>query len=170
MNQEVVAIMSDASLNAEEKVHRARSVQTKYQNAVFFNIVEEPEQNLFPTSQKDILWELLKYNNMLEGNKLVLTTHSPYLINYLTLAVKADMVKAKLLDNDSIKKLNNIVPLQSTIHGDDLVIYELDETGGTIKKLDDYKGLPSDENDLNKILAEGNELFGKLLDIEDLCQ
>lgn len=166
MNEEVARIMADDSLDDQEKVRRAKSVQTKYQNAVFFNIVEEPEQNLFPTSQKDILWELLRYNNMLRGNKLVITTHSPYLINYLTLAVKADMVKNKLNTNDSKDKLRNIIPLESTVKADDLVIYELDEKDGTIKKLDDYKGLPSDENELNSELEETNELFAQLQEIE----
>lgn len=67
-------------------------------------------------------------------------------------------------------KLNEIVPLKSTLDGDDLVIYQLDEKNGQIVKLKSYKGLPSDENYLNIGLAESNDEFSKLLDIEDLCQ
>ena len=39
-----------------------------------------------------MLESLLSFNNENENNKLIITTHSPYLINYLTLAVKADLV------------------------------------------------------------------------------
>jgi hypothetical protein len=37
---------------------------------------------------------------------------------------------------------------------------------GSIKTLSTYKGLPSDDNFLNQILAEGNDLFANLLEIE----
>ncbi len=67
-------------------------------------------------------------------------------------------------------KLNLIVPLNSTVSGEDLVIYQLDEKNGVIKKLKEYKGLPSDENYLNEGLADANEQFSNLLDIGDLCQ
>jgi len=140
------------------------SARFKYES--FINIVEEPEQNLYPDSQKIILHELLKYNNENINNKLIMTTHSPYLINYLTLAVKADMVKSNLNSEDSKKKLAEIVPLESTVKAEGLVIYEMNELDGTIKKLEDYKGLPSDDNELNSKLEDSNELFAQLQEIE----
>ena len=99
-----------------------------------------------------------------------MTTHSPYLINYLTLAVEANKLKDKAVRDDVKAKINAIVPLQSTIDGNDLIIYQLDEKTGTIEKLKDYKGLPSDENKLNDGLAESNDEFSNLLDLEDQCQ
>jgi hypothetical protein len=95
-----------------------------------------------------------------------MTTHSPYLINYLTLAVKAEMVKNNLEKEDALNKLAAIVPLQSALSGKDLVIYELDEEAGSIRVLPDYKGLPSDENYLNSSLDDSNELFAQLQEIE----
>ncbi len=44
----------------------------------FINIVEEPEQNLFPDTQIRMLFSLLSYRNLNEKNKLIVTTHSPY--------------------------------------------------------------------------------------------
>ena len=139
-------------------------------NDCFINVVEEPEQNLFPSSQRSILNSLLEFNSINEGNMLVMTTHSPYLINYLTLAIEANKLKSKVKTEELTSKLNEIVPLKSTLDGDDLVIYQLDEKNGQIVKLKSYKGLPSDENYLNIGLAESNDEFSKLLDIEDLCQ
>lgn len=150
----------------EEKALKAneKKINEKYVPKYFVNIVEEPEQNLFPTSQKLLLNSLLAFNN--GSNILVMTTHSPYLINYLTLAVEAHYLKEKVKSEELENKLKSIVPLDATIAPGELVVYELDETNGTIQLLDSYKGLPSDDNKLNYELGEGNEDFAKLLEIE----
>ncbi len=146
---------------------KEKQINAKYICNHFVNIVEEPEQNLFPTSQKSMLESLLTFNNESENNRLIITTHSPYLINYLTLAVKADMVEENLNNEKiSLKKLAEIVPVEATIAGTDLAIYELSESDGLIKMLPDYKGLPSDENYLNSSLEDSNELFAQLQEIE----
>ena len=134
------------------------------------NIIEEPEQNLFPTSQQGMLNKLLEYNNVVNDNNLIITTHSPYIIGYLALAIKAYELYGKAKTDDVRKKIARIVPKNSTINRSDVVIYELVEGDGTIRKLSDYKGIPSSENFLNNELAEQNEYFSQLLDIEDLCQ
>jgi hypothetical protein len=101
-----------------------------------------------------------------------MTTHSPYIINYLTLCVKAESVYNTLknsntrLNDPEYSQTNEIVPMSSVVKANELVIYELDERDGTIKKLPDYKGLPSDENKLNYNLEDSNELFAKLQEIE----
>jgi hypothetical protein len=159
-------ILSNDSLSYEQQRAAISVLSNKFNKMAFINIVEEPEQNLFPSSQKSMLESLLEFNNMNEGNKLIMTTHSPYLINYLTLTVKAETVKLKLNSQNSLAKLAKIVPLQSTIKSDDLVIYELNEIDGTIKKLEDYNGLPSDENYLNNGLEDSNELFAQLQELE----
>jgi len=163
---EMILILDDNSLTKKEQNKKTDLVKARFFSKCFHNIVEEPEQNLFPTSQKDILFSLLKFNKLSDSNKLIMTTHSPYIINYLTLSVKAGMVKSNLNSEDSKKKLDEIVPLDATLSAENLVIYELDEKDGSIKKLPDYKGLPSDENYLNNGLEESNELFAQLQEIE----
>jgi len=160
------------SLGLDETTLRAseKQINEKYVCKYFVNIVEEPEQNLFPTSQKQMLYSLLQFNNELEGNKLIMTTHSPYLLVYLTLCVEANRIKQKV-NTDALKsKLSKIVPLASTVDGNDLVVYQLNEINGKIARLKIYEGLPSDENELNNGLADANDEFSKLLDLEDLCQ
>lgn len=169
---EIMTIMNDSSLPDKEKNKLTKSVKARYFNKCFINIVEEPEQNLFPTSQQQMLNCLLEFNNMNKGNKLIMTTHSPYLINYLTLAVKAGNVYKSLIEkgfklkDSEFSQTNEIVPMSSTVASDDLAIYQLDEKKGTIKKLKDYRGLPSDENYLNNGLEDSNELFAQLQEIE----
>lgn len=150
-----------------EEILRAREkeINEKYVCKYLVSIVEEPEQNLFPSSQRLLLNSLLAYNN--GNNMLVMTTHSPYLINYLSLAVKADEIKEKVKTDELKSRLSDIVPLNATINPNDLVIYELDEMNGSIKKLGDFEGIPSDRNFLNDSLAASNLLFDSLLEIEE---
>ena len=168
-SEELEKLLLNESLSSSELKQKTEEIKSKYLNTCFVNIVEEPEQNLFPSSQWEVLKSLLKYNNMLADNKLVLTTHSPYIISYLTLSIEANRLNEMIKNKELRDKLSEIVSLDALLKSDDLVIYQLDEKKGSIELLGNYKGLPSDENYLNENLAHTNELFSKLLDIEDLC-
>ncbi|MCF8232411.1 MAG: ATP-binding protein [Bacteroidales bacterium] len=171
MNNEIEAILDDTTLTSNEREEKIRAIRAKYYSNTFVNIVEEPEQNLFPDSQWEMLKALLEFNNQIDGNKLIITTHSPFIINYLPLAIKTYLLKAKVSEDDKlIKKLNEIYPIKSSINPDDIAVYELDEKDGTIKKLEDYKGLPSDENYLNNKLEDVNDTFVQLVEFEDKCR
>ncbi|KEQ31536.1 hypothetical protein N180_11055 [Pedobacter antarcticus 4BY] len=165
IKSEIEQILSNENLSDEVKQASLEYLSSRFSYSCFINIVEEPEQNLFPSSQQHILNSLLGFNNLNRANQLVMTTHSPYLINYLTLAVKAGIIKNNLSDN-AISRLDEIVPIGSTIFADDLIVYELNELEGSIAKLETYKGLPSDENKLNEELGESNELYARLLEIQ----
>lgn len=128
----------------------------------FINIVEEPEQNLYPDSQGKVLFELLECMNTNEYNQLMITTHSPYMLSYLTQCAKAAELLGKGVPSDRIEK---IVPVKSAVSGEKISIYETKEDG-SISLLKPYENLPSDENLLNTALADGNERFSKLLDLE----
>ncbi len=159
-------IWNNGNLTDEQKRIALSVLSAKFNKTAFINIVEEPEQNLFPSSQQKMLFSLLEFNNINKGNKLIITTHSPYLINYLSLAVKANYLKSRINDEAKKEKLNNIIPIKSTISGDELAIYELNEIDGSIRKVETLDGLPSDENELNELLDESNELFAQLLEIQ----
>lgn len=159
-------INDNPNLTDELKRIALSELGKEFTKTAFINIVEEPEQNLYPSSQRGMINSLLSFNNINRGNKLIMTTHSPYLINYLTIAVKAGLLKERINTDELKKKLHVVIPQNSTIYEHDLIIYELNEKEGTIQKLQDYNGLPSDENYLNQQLAESNELFAQLLEIQ----
>jgi predicted ATPase len=165
-NKEISDISFDTALSPEEKDQKIQEIDRRYLNTCFINIVEEPEQNLFPSSQKELLFSLLGINNSVKANKLIMTTHSPYLINYLTLAVKAGEIWQKNPAPNLARELQKIVPKEAAILSEDLVIYEMDENKGSLKRLETFEGLPSDENYLNNSLNESNDLFARLLRIE----
>ena len=159
--KEVEQIYKNELFTDEQKRIAISVLSKKFNKTSFVNIVEEPEQNLFPTSQGNMLYSLLKINNEIADNKLIITTHSPYLVNYVSVAVEAGKLKQGVIA-EKRGRLNEIVP----INADDLAIYQLKEEDGTIELLDSYKGIPSDENFLNDEIGYINELFADLLDLQ----
>ena len=80
------------------------TVLNKYTNSFFLNVVEEPEQNLFLESQMKNVAFLLKAANVNDENKIVMTTHSPYVLSYITLAAKSYELMNKGVKCDSARK------------------------------------------------------------------
>ena len=93
---------------------------------------------------------------------MIITTHSPYLVNYISVAVEAGNIQNKA-NKEQIRK---IMPLSALVKSDDLAIYQLNEKEGSIELLDNYGGIPSDENFLNNEIGRTNELFAGLLDLQ----
>lgn len=160
-------ILKDDSLSPEIRkllIEQTADTSNKY----LLNVVEEPEQNLFPSSQRNVLNSLLSFAAN-GNNQLVMTTHSPYIINYLSLAIKADSIIRKMKDSSLCERLDKVVPLPAQTDGGQVIVYEITDKG-TIHRLPTYDNMPSDNNYLNNYLAETNDLFNELLDIEELCQ
>jgi len=158
-------IYKNDMLTDEQRRIAISTLASRFNKTSFVNIVEEPEQNLFPSSQETMLESLITFNNYNQDNKLIITTHSPYLINHISVLIKAGL----LYRNDNILKkeiLEETILEDATIKDTDYVIYQMNEENGTIQKLNDYKGIPSDEDYLNGKLAESNDKFAKLLEIE----
>ena len=162
--KEIEQLYKDKYLNDELKRIAISVLSKKFNKTSFVNIVEEPEQNLFPTSQRDMLYSLLKINNEIADNKLIITTHSPYLVNYVSVAVEAGKLTQGVTAVKE-KQLNKIVPISSVVNSDDLAIYQLNEKG-SVELLESYEGIPSDENLLNNEIGRTNELFADLLELQ----
>lgn len=167
---EMINLVRDAGTDNREEAAEIQHIENRFENKRLLNIVEEMEQNLYPKSQQNILYELLRGVNSTQGNSLILTTHSPYIINYLSLAIKAYAIKGKIVEEKRstlIPKLTAIVPEASAISGRSVAVYELGQDG-SIRQLESWgDGIPSDRNNLNELLRMNNELFNDLLELED---
>lgn len=51
-------------------------------------IVEEPEQNLYPFTQIDLLEAIVKLCSVDKQHKCTITTHSPFILNYLNVLIE----------------------------------------------------------------------------------
>jgi hypothetical protein len=165
-------IYANPDLTPEQRQAALSVLSKRFNKSAFINIVEEPEQNLFPASQWKILQSLLEYNNALPSNKLVLTTHSPYLVAFLNILIQGSLLKKKIESATQekqhlLERLFQITPAAVLIAADALAIYQLDEKEGTIRKLPTYEGIPSDDNYHNNQLRDGNQLFDEFLTIEE---
>ncbi len=61
--------------------------------------IEEPELNLFPLAQRDLLYELVKLISIRENDCLTLTTHSPYILYALNNCMMGHLVKDRIPDD-----------------------------------------------------------------------
>ena len=170
IKHEIEKIYKNEKLSEEVRSAALEVLSARFKSSCFVNIVEEPEQNLYPSSQRKILNKLLEFANKREANELLITTHSPYIINYITLSIKGFSLLNKLSVDGKFhsleNKINEVVPIASCLDAEKVIIYEI-TSDGVIRKLPDYGGIPSDNNYLNQFLAETNELYDNLLEIED---
>lgn len=166
----VDSIWTDKNMTDEQKRIAISTISKRFNKIAFINIVEEPEQNLFPSSQWEMLTKLFEFNNMNTGNKLIMTSHSPYLVNYISIAVQANALTKKINGQKEakpfIERVEKVIARRSMVNESDVVIYQLNEKTGTITRLPNYEGVPSDKNYLNESLRHGNQLFDALLEIE----
>lgn len=67
-------------------------------NVAFANIVEEPEQNLYPSAQIEVARFLVHCMNENERNSLLITTHSPFILSTLNNLLYATKIHSKQVD------------------------------------------------------------------------
>lgn len=156
----VEQIWADLSLSEEQKYDALSVIAKRFTASSLFNIVEEPEQNLYPSSQRELLYQLLEYNNTLEANKLIITTHSPYIVNYLTLAVLASQV-----GDSKQEALSKLINPAAVLAGDQVSIYACDEKDGSIRLLQAQHGCPTSQHALNEFLGDSNDVFSDILSL-----
>ena len=90
-------------------------------------VIEEPELNLYPTNQRELLqFVLQRYNSVNENDSInvILTTHSPYTLSILNVALMASIVAE---DADFSEEVNMIVPKNEQLNPNDLAIYALSD-------------------------------------------
>lgn len=124
-------------------------------------IIEEPELNLFPNTQKDLIYYMLSVLNKEEReHQLVLTTHSPYVLFSLNNCMMGGLVKDKIPE----EKRNEFESYHSWIDPKKVSIYEIHD--GKLKPIQDEDGIIED-NYLNKAYKENSAEYLSLLNYYD---
>ncbi|MBE6339727.1 MAG: ATP-binding protein [Bacteroidales bacterium] len=124
LEKRVAEIMQNEeySDSIKDMMIRQLSYANRYNQLI--NIVEEPELNLFPRSQMEVLKSLVLNNASSNENMLVLTTHSPYslaIINTMIMGAKAYSNANEELRN----QIESILPVKYQINDDDIAAYRL---------------------------------------------
>lgn len=84
-------------------------------------IIEEPEQNLFPETQCELMYNILSAVNHGKNHRLVMTTHSPYILYALNNCMDGYSVSDKLPEN--LKA--TIKAASSFINPDDVNVWQI---------------------------------------------
>lgn len=124
LEKRVAEIMQneDLSDSIKDMMIRQLSYANRYNRLI--NIVEEPELNLFPRSQMEVLKSLVLNNANSGENMLVFTTHSPYslaIINTMIMGAKAYANANEELRN----QIESILPVEYQINEEDIAAYRL---------------------------------------------
>ncbi|MDR2232120.1 MAG: AAA family ATPase [Tannerella sp.] len=120
-------------------------------------VIEEPEQNLFPTTQRDLVYHLLKSLNLGRGDRLTLTTHSPYILYALNNCMMGYLVDSQLQGEEKAEYLASSLPSeQSWIDPKKVSVWEF-ENGG-LRNIQDKDQIIS-ENYFDKIMTDLTDEF-----------
>lgn len=103
-------------------------------------VVEEPEQNLFPTNQREVLNRLISISQNEDCQYMIINTHSPYLLS----ALNVSMLAAKLSDSEENRdEVDSIVPPQFRIDSSDVSVFSLGGEPYCQSVIDEKTGLIS---------------------------
>jgi ABC-type lipoprotein export system ATPase subunit len=72
--------------------------RTSYHNTNF--IIEEPEQNLFPETQRDLIYHIINKFKSNREHSLILTTHSPYILYAINNCLLGYTIKDKMPEEE----------------------------------------------------------------------
>ncbi|MFN4026625.1 MAG: AAA family ATPase [Flavobacterium sp.] len=135
-------------------VEYAKSLKDEYN---FNFVVEEPELNLYPKAQHELVKYLVK-NCLFDRKNLIITTHSPFVlasINNLLLAFEKGQTNAK--------EVNKIIKKESWLNPKNYIAYQL-KNGKAYKITNDKLGQIK-ENMIDGISDDFASEFNKLLDL-----
>lgn len=164
--RDILAHLSgSASDNEAELIERLRGfIQGRVYSHTQF-IVEEPEQNLFPKTQMDLLYHLISEINHGRNHKLVITTHSPYILYALNNCLLAYLVK----DNLDKETTEAVECVKYAINPSDVSVWSIkdgclrNDKGEPHKTIQDARGLIRKNyfNDVMKtVMGDFNTLLG----------
>ena len=119
------------------------------------SIIEEPELNLFPDTQQALMYELMA-DAVVSDNRMVITTHSPYILFALNNCVMGGLVDKNIPEEEK----KNFQSFESWIDPKLVSVYELHD--GTIRYIQDEDGIIED-NYLNQAYKNNTNEYLSLL-------
>lgn len=122
--------------------------------------IEEPELNLFPKLQYELFEGIIKVINEVASNALTITTHSPYILAFLS-----NYIYAHELQHKMGIEVSDIVPPELMIPQESVSAYLLTEGTATNILSDDYS-LGIDIKDLDAVSKEIGSTWDELVQRE----
>ena len=162
LEKRVAEIMQNEEYSDSIKDMMIRQLSYANRYNQFINIVEEPELNLFPRSQMEVLFSLISNNASAEENMLVFTTHSPY-----SLAIINTMIMGAKAYTNAIEEqrglIEAILPVKYQINENEIAAYRLSSSDECYCQsvINEKTGLVS-KNELDSASDEIMRVFNSL--------
>ena len=161
INKETVIPMYQSASGIQSIVPIQVIIDTANPNQKHLFIVEEPELNLYPTTQRKIM-EYLVEKCTKNDNRLIITTHSPYILTALSNMIEAkNIVKQNPEMHDEVAAL---IPPQYWLDFDDVAAYFVGS--GTAYSIRDEENQNIDATPLDEVSNELGGIYDKLLDLK----
>ncbi|MBJ2126221.1 AAA family ATPase [Flavobacterium sp. IB48] len=135
-------------------IEYSKSLKEEYN---FNFVVEEPELNLYPKAQHELIKYLIK-NCLIERKNLIITTHSPFILASIN-----NLLLAHDKGQNNPKEVNKIIKKESWLNPKNFIAYEL-KNGKAKKIMNDKLGQIS-ENMIDGVSDAFANEFDKLLDL-----
>jgi predicted ATP-dependent endonuclease of OLD family len=125
--------------------------------------IEEPELNLFPEAQKELVNYLVE-NSVSYGHTILLTTHSPYILTSLN-----NLMYAYEVGVDKPDEVNKVINKKYWINPEDVSAYRL-LADGTAKKIitTSEDGTLIDADEIDEVSRDINKDFDELIRVDML--
>ena len=115
--------ISDASSGQQEVLPIIEMIEYLIKtNKSAFCVIEEPEAHIYPVTQYNLVKMISYFNNFNNNNKILITTHSPYILGAINNLIYATNIN----DNNGNTKINEILPESLWIHFSDLGAYKIE--------------------------------------------
>lgn len=122
-------------------------------------IIEEPEQNLFPETQRDLIYHLF---NRIQGERdhsLILTTHSPYILYAINNCLMGSVISDKLSEEEK----KEFASFNSWISPSRVNVYEINNNDGTLKSIKNPKTGTIDKHYFNTVMNDIMDEYYEML-------
>lgn len=122
-------------------------------------LIEEPELNLFPTAQIELINNIVKsVYNPIKVSSLVITTHSPYILNAIN-----NLAFAFVAGGHDSEQANKLIPKESWINPDHLQAYYFSD--GKVLDIKDESNRLIVAEEIDNASNETSEMLYKLSEL-----
>lgn len=131
-------------------------------------IIEEPESNLFPTVQIELLKKIVELTND-SLSSVYITTHSPYIFSAVDNLIYANDVYEAAKDKGDSKLMGKIAKLvspSSMVKYEDVSSYYFDDNGN-VQKVNNDKHRLTGADAIDKASDNTSVIFDQLMDLEN---
>ncbi|MBQ3658060.1 MAG: AAA family ATPase [Bacteroidales bacterium] len=164
-----ICILTDYYLNSDilmsivEKVTTESDINLKSAPKNCSLFIEEPEANIFPETQYELVKWLVSAVNNGNENSIFVATHSPYILSSFNNLIQAE--NSALSNTEKRSEINEIMQTKDFVNFNEIGVYEVKD--GCINDIKDYDLQIINSNGIDSVSDIIQEQFSKLLDYEN---